>query len=159
MNLFGEVLFHEISLGLYIFVLFILIYLIIKDSKLLIKGSTIEKYFGVIIVVFALIFIFAKLSTTYLLKTKIIHYYLILNYVIVFLSVLILSFYNFFVRKTRSSKFLTYTLLCLFFADFFSVINAYYFPSKFFVYTSCIFELPIYFLLINYFISRDAESN
>ena len=132
MNLFGEVLFHEISIGLYLIVLFVLLYLIVKDSRLLVKGSSIDKYFGVIIVVLVLLFVFFKLTSTFLLKTKIHHYYFILNYIVVFLSVLILSFYNLFKRKTMSSKYLVATLMCLFLADLFSVINAYYFHNKVF---------------------------
>ncbi|MFT6638140.1 MAG: hypothetical protein ACJAYP_000709 [Flavobacterium sp.] len=157
MNLFGEVFFHELSMGLYLIVLFVLLYLIVKDSKLIVKGSSFEKYFGVIITILVLLFVFTKLTSTYVLKTKIHHYYLILNYIVVFLSVLILSFYNFFKRKTLSSKFLVATLICLFLADLFSVINAYYFPFKSFVYISCLFELPIYYFLITYFINRDLE--
>jgi len=158
MNLFGEVLFHEISIGLYLIVLFVLLYLIVKDSRLLVKGSSIDKYFGVIIVVLVLLFVFSKLTSTYLLKTKIHHYYFILNYIVVFLSVLILSFYNLFKRKTVSSKYLVATLMCLFFADLFSVINAYYFHNKVLVYVSCLSELPIYYFLIKYFINRDLEA-
>ena len=101
MNLFGEDLFHEISIGLYLVMLFILLYLIVKDSKLIQKGSSLDKYFGVIIVVLVLLFVFSKLTSTYLLKTKIHHYYFILNYIVVFLSVLILSFYNLFKKKTE----------------------------------------------------------
>ena len=158
MNLFGEDLFHEISIGLYLVMLFILLYLIVKDSRLLVQGSSIDKYFGVIIVVLVLLFVFSKLTSTYLLKTKIHHYYFILNYIVVFLSVLILSFYNLFKRKTVSSKYLVATLMCLFFADLFSVINAYYFHNKVLVYVSCLSELPIYYFLIKYFINRDLEA-
>jgi hypothetical protein len=158
MNLFGEVLFHEISIGLYLVVLFILLYLIVKDSKLLAKGSSFDKYFGVIITVLIVLFVFTKLTSTYVLKTKIHHYYLILNYIVVFLSVLILSFYNFFKRKTLSSKYLVATLMGLFLADLFSVIYAYYFHYRPLVYVSCVSELPVYYFLIKYFINRDLES-
>lgn len=158
LNLFGETLFHEISIGLYLVVLFILLYLIVKDSKLLVKGSSIEKYFGVSIVVLIILFVITKLTSTYILKTKIHHYYLILNYIVIFLNVFILSFYNLFKRKSQSSKFLVATLLGLFFADFLSVIHSYYFHSKILIYLSCLFELPIYYFLIKYFISRDYEA-
>lgn len=138
MNLFGEVIFHELSIVLYIIVLFILFYLIVKDSKLLIKGSPVEKYFGIIVIVLVLLFIIAKLTSTYVIKTKFHHYYLIFNYIVVFLSVLILSFYNFFKRKTLSSKFLVATLMCLFLSDLLSVINSYYFSFRPLVYISCL---------------------
>ncbi|WP_320814995.1 hypothetical protein [Flavobacterium sp.] len=157
MNLFGEVKFHEISIGVYLIVLFTLLFLIVKDSKLLTKGSSFDKYFGIIISILVLLFVLAKLTSTFILKTKIHHYYFILNYIVVFLSVLILSFYNFFKRKTLSSKFLVATLMCLFLSDLFSVINSYYFPFRPLVYISCLSELPVYYFLIKYFINRDLE--
>ncbi len=156
-NLFGENFFHELSIAMYLIILFILLYLIVKDSKLLIKGTPYDKYFGVIITILVLLFILTKITSTFLFKTKFHHYYLFLNYVVVLLSVLILSFYNLFKRKTISSKFLVATLMCLFISDFFAVINAYYFQFKPLVYLSCLFELPMYYFLINYFVNRDLE--
>jgi hypothetical protein len=157
MNLFGETLFHEISIGLYVLVLFILLYLIIKDSKLLKEGSSFTKYLELIMVVFLVLFVFTKLVSTYVLKTKFIHYYLIVNYLVVFLSVFVLSFYNLFKIKSNSSRFLVATLMCLFVSDLFSVINTYYFSFKPLIYLSVITELPVYYFLIKYFINRDIE--
>ncbi len=157
MNLFGETLFHEISIGLYVLVLFILLYLIIKDSTLLKEGSSFNKYLELIMVVFLVLFVFTKLVSTYVLKTKFIHYYLIVNYLVVFLSVFVLSFYNLFKIKSNSSRFLVATLMCLFVSDLFSVINTYYFSFKPLIYLSVITELPVYYFLIKYFINRDIE--
>jgi hypothetical protein len=158
MNLFGETLLHMVSIAIYLVVLFILLYFIIKDSKLLKKGTKAEKYFGVAIFIAILLFLIAKLTSVFIVKTKIHHYYFIFNYVVVFLSVLFLSFYNFLKHKTESSKFLVLTLLALFFSDFFSVLNAYYFTFKPMVYLACAFEIPSYFFLIKYFIARDKEA-
>lgn len=158
MNLLGEVYFHRISIVLYLMILFVFLYLIVKDSKLLKKGSAFEKYFGVGVFVVVLLFLVAKLTSTFLIKTKFHHYYLILNYIALFVSVLFLSFYNFFKRKTISSKFLVCTLLALFFSDLFAVINSYYFPFKPLVYLSCLAEIPSYYFLVKYFINRDKET-
>lgn len=156
-NLFGENFFHELSIAMYLVILFFLLYLIVKDSKLLTKGTPYDKYFGVIITILVLLFILTKITSTFLFKTKFHNYYLFLNYVVVLLSVLILSFYNLFKRKTISSKFLVATLMCLFISDFFAVINTYYFQFKPLVYLSCLVELPVYYFLINYFVNRDLE--
>lgn len=157
MNLFGEVMLHELSIAIYLVVLFILLFLIVNDSKLLINGSSFEKYFGVGITILVLLFVFTKLTSALIFKIKFHNYYLFLNYVVVLLSVLILSFYNYFKRKTLSSKFLVAALMCLFLSDFFAVINSYYFPFKLLVLASCLFELPIYYFLIKYFSNRDLE--
>ena len=109
MNLFGEMFLHEIAIVLYLLILFVLFFLIVKDSKLLNKSVRIEKYFGIIVFVAVLLFLISKFTTTYIIKTKISHYYVILNYIVVFTGVLILSFYNLFKHKTLSSKFLVST--------------------------------------------------
>jgi hypothetical protein len=158
MNLFGEFLFHEIAIAFYIIAFFILLYLIVRDSKLLVKGSSLEIYFGIIIIILILLFVFATLTSIYVLKTKIHHYYFIFNYVVVFLSVLFLSFYNLFKRKTLSSKFLVLWLFSLFMADLLTVINSYYFSFKMLVYLSSLFELPSYYFMVRYFIARDKEA-
>lgn len=157
MSLFEETMLHLVSIALYLVVLFILLYFIITDSKLLKKGTKAEKYFGIIIFTAIILFLIVKLTSVFIVKTKMHHYFLIFNYVVVFISVLILSFYNFLKHKSQSSKFLVLTLLALFFSDFFSVINEYYFTSKAIIYLACAIELPSYYFLIKYFIARDNE--
>lgn len=157
MNLFGEVLFHEVSIVFYIVVLFTLLFLIVKDSKLLENKRILNRYFGVLIVVLVVLFVFSKLTSIYNFKTKMHQYYLILNYIVVFLSVLILSIYNFIKWKNLSSKFLVATLSCLFLSDLFAVINSYYYTNRLLVYLSLISEIPVYYFLIKYFINRDLE--
>lgn len=156
-NLLTETLFYQMALSLYLVVLFIFLYQIIKDSKLIKKNSKLDTYLGLSIIIGALIFLVLKFVSIYLVKHKFHSYYFIINYIVVFVCVLIFSLYNFFKHKTQSSRFLLLTLLSLFLSDVFYVINQYYFPNKFFIITACLLELPCYYLLVNYFIKRDIE--
>src|SRR5690606_38962532 len=114
-------------------ILFIFLFLILKDSKLIKKGSKVDRYLGVGIVVGAVIFVVLKIVSIYVVKHKFHSYYFILNYIVVFVSVLLFSFYNYFKHKTLSSKYLMLTLLTLFLSDLLYVVNKYYLPNDFFV--------------------------
>lgn len=157
LNIFRDNFFHEVSIWIYILMFFVLFYLITKDSKLIKIGSSLDKYFGLLVFVGVLLFILTKITSNYIIKSNFHQYFIVLNYIVVFISVFVLSFYNLFKWKTLSSKFLVAMLVCLFLADFLSVINSYYFQLKSILYLSCVFELPIYYFMIKYFINRDIE--
>lgn len=154
-----ETVFYQMALALYLVILFIFLFLILKDSKLIKKGSKVDRYLGVGIVVSAVIFVVLKIVSIYGVKHKFHSYYFILNYIVVFVSVLLFSFYNYFKHKTLSSKYLMLTLLTLFLSDLLYVVNKYYLPNDFFVAIACLVELPCYYFLVNYFINRDVENS
>lgn len=156
-NLLTETIFYQMALSLYLVVLFLFMYLILKDSKLIKNGSKPDRYLGVSVVIGILAFLILKIVSIYVVKHKFHSYYFILNYIVVFSTVLIFSFYNYFKHKTVSSRFLLLTLLSLFLSDVFYVINQYYIPNKAFVAIACLIELPCYYFLVNYFINRDVE--
>lgn len=158
-NLLMETVFYQMALALYLVILFIFLFLILKDSKLIKKGSKVDRYLGVGIVVSAVIFVVLKIVSIYGVKHKFHSYYFILNYIVVFVSVLLFSFYNYFKHKTLSSKYLMLTLLTLFLSDLLYVVNKYYLPNDFFVAIACLVELPCYYFLVNYFINRDVENS
>ena len=75
-----------------------------------------------------------------------------------FLSIFIFSLFNFLKIKSKSSKYFFLFLTFLFISDFFAVINRYYFKTEVLFYVSIVAELPTYFILSYYFISRDKEN-
>ena len=156
-NLLLETVFYQMAISLYLVVLFLFMYLILKDSKLIKKGSKLDRYLGTAVIIGILSFLILKLVSIYIIKNKFHSYYFITNYIVVFTTVLIYSFYNFFKHKTLSSKYLLLTLLSLFLSDVFYVINKYYFPTKILVIIACLTELPCYYFLVKYFINRDIE--
>lgn len=156
-NLLMETVFYQLALSLYLVVLFLFMYLIVNDSKLVKKGSKLDRYLEVTVVIGILSFLILKVVSIYVVKHKFHSYYFIINYIVVFSTVLILSFYNFFKHKTISSRFLLLTLLSLFLSDVFYVINKYYLPHQAFIIIACLVELPCYYFLVQYFINRDKE--
>lgn len=156
-NLLMETVFYQMALGLYLIILFILLFLILNDSKLIKRGSKVDRYLTVGLVVGAIVFLVMKIVSIYIVKYKFHSYYFILNYIVVFLSVLLFSFYNYFKHKTLSSKYLMLTLLSLFLSDLFYVVNKYYIPHEIFVIIACILEIPSYYFLVHYLINRDEE--
>ncbi|BCY29506.1 hypothetical protein [Flavobacterium okayamense] len=156
-NLLMETIFYQLALSLYLVILFVFMYLILRDSMLLKKGSKIDKYLGIATIVGIVSFLLLKIVSLYIVKQKFHSYYFVTNYIIVFGTVLIFSFYNFFKHKTLSSRFLLLTLLSLFLSDIFYVVNQYYYSNKAFIIIACFIELPCYYFLVNYFINRDVE--
>lgn len=158
-NLLQETVFYQLALFLYMVVLFLFLYLILLDSKLLHKKVLIEKRLGLVFGTLIFAAFVLKIISLYVVKHSFHSYYLIINYIIVFLSVLVFSLYNYFKFKTTSSKFLLLTMLSLLFADLTSVINVYYYKAPSLNYFSCIAEIPCYYFLVRYFLARDVEKN
>lgn len=158
-NLLMETIFYQMALSLYLVVLFIFLYQILKDSKLIKQNTKFGRYLGLIIFIGVLAFLILKIVALYVVKSKFHSYYFITNYIVVFLCVLIFSIYNYFKHKTASSKFLLLTLLSIFVSDLLFVTNTYYFSNKILVVLACVAELPCYFFLVKYFINRDVELN
>lgn len=157
-NLLLEKVFYHLALSLYMVVLFLFMYLILKDTKLISKGSTFEKLLKVIVSVGVLSFLILKLISVYVLTFKFSSYYFIIYYLVVFLVVFIFSFYNAIKLKLKSSKYLLITLSSIFFSDLFYVINTYYFNNKIILLLGCLIELPCYLFLLKYFMERDVEN-
>lgn len=158
-NLLMETIFYQMALSLYLVVLFIFLYQILKDSKLIKENSKFGRYLGLTIFIGALAFLILKVVSIYIVTNKFHSYYFITNYIVVFLCVLIFSIYNYFKHKTVSSKYLLLTLLALFVSDLFFVINSYYYQNKIILALACLVEVPCYYFLVNYFINRDVEKN
>lgn len=156
-NLLLETVFYELALSLYLVVLSIFMYQILKDSKLIKEDTRWGRYFGLAVFIMVLAFMVLKIVSIYIVKADFQSYYFVVNYIVVFICVLFFSVYNYFKYKTTSSKFLLVVLLSLFFADLFSVIDTYYYQSTALKLISSIIEIPTYFLLVNYFINRDLE--
>lgn len=70
-----------------------------------------------------------------------------------------ISFYYFFKKRTKSSKFLLITFLSLFGSDAFFVMYKYYTYNELWLYLGCLVEIPCYFFLVKYFIFRDQENS
>lgn len=150
--------FYKMSLAFYTIVLLMLLYLIIKDSKLINADSKIGKYLGVTFGLGIILVFFFKLISIFIIKHDFHSYYFVVSYIVTFLSVLVLSFYNLFKRRTKSSKYLVLYLLTVFLADFLDALDMYYFHNKILVFFVSIIQLPSYYFLVLYFANRDIES-
>lgn len=158
-NLLMETIFYQMALSLYLVVLSIFLYQILKDSKLIKENSKFGRYLGLAFFIGVLAFLILKVVSIYIVTNKFHSYYFITNYIVVFVCVLIFSIYNYFKHKTVSSKYLLLTLLTLFISDLFFVTNAYYYKNKIILALACLVEVPCYYFLVNYFINRDVEKN
>ncbi|WP_146193462.1 hypothetical protein [Flavobacterium sediminis] len=152
-----EEIFNFWALFIYLVVLILLFYILLVDSKLLERKQKKLQYVKAgLFSVFAFSVV-AKIISVYWLTKIFSSYYNILAYIVLAIGVLVLGFYNFLKNKTTSSKFLLITFLSLFGSDIFYVLYKYYTQNTLWLYLSCAVEIPCYYLLVRYFISRDNE--
>lgn len=157
MALMLEEIFNFWALFIYLVVLILLFYILLVDSKLLERKQKKLQYVKAgLFSVFAFSVV-AKIISVYWLTKIFSSYYNILAYIVLAIGVLVLGFYNFLKNKTTSSKFLLITFLSLFGSDIFYVLYKYYTQNTLWLYLSCAVEIPCYYLLVRYFISRDNE--
>lgn len=153
-----ETIFYQFAIFIYLIVLVILFFLIVKDAKIINQNSKLSKYLVLIFIVAIAFALITKITVVFIVKTKFHNYYLILNYIVFFVGVLVMSFYNFIKFKSKSAKFLLLGLGFMFFSDMLSVTKTYYLEYDIFVYLSMVLELPVYFFFAQFFIERDKNA-
>lgn len=157
-NLLLETIFYQFAILIYLIVLVILFFLIVKDAKIINKDSKLYKYLGLLFIVAIAFALITKITSVFIVKTKFHSYYLILNYIVFFVGVLTMSCYNFIKFKSSSAKFLLLGLGFMFLSDLLSVTKAYYLDFEAFVYVIMLFELPVYYFFAQFFIERDKNA-
>jgi hypothetical protein len=120
-NLLLETIFYQFAILIYLIVLVILFFLIVKDAKIINQNSKLSKYLGLLFIVAIVFALITKITSVFIVKTKFHSYYLILNYIVFFVGVLAMSFYNFIKFKSKSAKFLLLALGFMFLSDMLSV--------------------------------------
>jgi uncharacterized PurR-regulated membrane protein YhhQ (DUF165 family) len=76
---------------------------------------------------------------------------------IVFLLLFIVSTFNYIQQKTKKTKYLFLTILCLFLSELCFSIHKYYNGHLVFKYFICFVEIPIYYFLLKYILKKDKE--
>lgn len=142
------------STYLYLLAIGILFLYVVSDSKLLNKNNFLRKNFKYFVLTYLSLVILYKMASL-ILEFEFKEIFVVIGYVVMFLMVLILSIYNALRFKSIASKFLLFTIVCLFFSDLFGMIFKYYVKNDIFVYLSCLIEIPVYYFLLKYLLYRE----
>ncbi|MGV7107922.1 hypothetical protein [Flavobacterium sp. U410] len=158
LSLMLEDVFTKGALFVYSFIMIILFYFLLEDSRIFKKQNKLV-VLRVILFMCVMFSILIKLISTYWLTKDFSVYYNVLFYTTMAIGILIMSAYNFFKKKTMSSKFLLITFVSLFGSDTLYVMYKYYSQHEIWLYASCLIEIPSYFFLVKYFMFRDQENS
>jgi hypothetical protein len=149
--------FHIYSTIIYVLVLSILLFYAILDMKYFLIIQKNKNKFGIILVsIFILILCYwsYKFDPT----SKQAEIFIIYEYMIVSLFLIVISFTNFLKINSNTTKYLFLTILCMFLSEFCFSLKRYYDASSIFIYLFCFVEVPIYYFLLKYLIAKDMET-
>lgn len=145
---------YVFSTYLYLITSAVLFHYVVVDSKIFEKKPALQKGYPY--------FLFMLLASVFVVK---IYYYIIDKpfkeayliglYIFVFLSLFLLTIFNAIKHKSKASFFLLATLFSLFVSDVLIAINGYYFKKDYLIYFACLFEIPVYYFLLQYLLHRE----
>lgn len=144
------------SMLLYVFSEGVLCYYSVLDLSALTHKVNLKKHMGITFLglyVFYIVFVMFSCN----LKDKTTEKHVVFTYMVVFLLLFVVSTFNFIVQKTKKTKYLFVTILCLFLSELFFSIDVYYNSHQLFKYLICLAELPVYYFLLKYLLERDQE--
>jgi len=84
--------------------------------------------------------------------------FIVFFYMIVFLLLFILSTFNYIQLKSKKTKYLFLTILCIFLSQLCFSMHKYYSGHIIFKYLICVVEAPVYYFLLKYLLRRDKET-
>ena len=145
---------YAFSTYLYLITLSVLFHYVVIDSKIFDKLNTLKKAYPFLLLML-LVSVFIVKIYYYIIDKSFKETYLIGLYVFLFLALLFLAIFNAIKHKSRASVFLLATLFSLFISDVLTAINSYYFKEDFLIYVACVFEVPVYYFLLRYFLHRE----
>mgnify|MGYP003477980361 FL=1 len=148
--------FYVYATIIYMFSVFILLYYALLDMKFIIKNKFLKRNIGtvlLVIIITTLLYWFISYNA----KEKVAEKFIVFEYMIVFLLLFIVSTFNYIQQKTKKTKYLFLTILCLFLSELCFSIHKYYNGHLVFKYFICFVEIPIYYFLLTYILKKDKE--
>ena len=148
--------FYVYATIIYMFSVFILLYYALLDMKFIIKNKFLKRNIGtvlLVIIITTLLYWFISYNA----KEKVAEKFIVFEYMIVFLLLFIVSTFNYIQQKTKKTKYLFLTILCLFLSELCFSIHKYYNGHLVFKYFICFVEIPIYYFLLKYILKKDKE--
>jgi hypothetical protein len=148
--------FYVYATIIYMLSIYILFYYALLDMKFMNKNALFARNIGYIVsilIVASLLFWFSFYNP----KQKSAEKFIVFEYIVVFLSLFFISIFNFIQLKSKKTKYLFLTVLCLFLSDLCFSIHKYYNGHILFKYIICIIEVPVYYFLLKYLLKRDKE--
>lgn len=148
--------FYVYATIIYMFSLLILLYYALLDMKFFVKNNFLKRNIGYVLFVIigsTLLYWFVSYSS----KEKVAEKFIVFEYMIVFLLLFIVSIFNYIQQKTKKTKYLFLTILCLFLSELCFSIHKYYNGHLIFKYFICFVEIPIYYFLLKYLLKKDKE--
>lgn len=148
--------FYVYATIIYMLSLYILLYYALLDLKFIRKNEFISKNIGYVVFFFVTITLFYWFFT-YNASEKAAEKFIVIEYVLVFFILFIISAFNYLQQKKNHTKYLFLTLLCLFLSELCFSIHKYYDGHIAFKYLIGIIEIPVYYFLLKYLLMRDKE--
>jgi hypothetical protein len=148
--------FYVYATILYMLSVYILFYYGLTDIKYFYKNALLRKKLGIVLLtIFGIVLLYWIF--TYNPIEKAAEKFIVFQYLIVFLLLFILSLFNFIQQKSKKTKYLFLTILCLFLSELCFSIHRYYNGHVVFKYLICLVEAPVYYFLLKYLLRRDKE--
>lgn len=148
--------FYVYATILYMLSVYILFYYGLTDIKYFYKNALYRKKLGIVLLtIFGIVLLYWFF--TYKPIEKAAEKFIVFQYLIVFLLLFLLSLFNFIQQKSKKTKYLFLTILCIFLSELCFSIHRYYNGHIVFKYLICLVEVPVYYFLLKYLLKRDKE--
>lgn len=148
--------FYVYATILYMLSVYILFYYGLTDIKYFYKNALYRKKLGIVLLtIFGIVLLYWFF--TYKPIEKAAEKFIVFQYLIVFLLLFLLSLFNFIQQKSKKTKYLFLTILCIFLSELCFSIHRYYNGHIVFKYLICLVEVPVYYFLLKYLLRRDKE--
>lgn len=148
--------FYVYATILYMLSVYILFYYGLTDIKYFYKNALYRKKLGIVLLtIFGIVLLYWFF--TYKPIEKAAEKFIVFQYLIVFLLLFLLSIFNFIQQKSKKTKYLFLTMLCIFLSELCFSIHRYYNGHIVFKYLICLVEVPVYYFLLKYLLRRDKE--
>ncbi len=148
--------FHVYATILYMLSSYMLVYYALLDMKWVIKKKSIKNKVGLVLLgIFGSSLLYWFLN--YNPKEESAEKFIVFEYLLVFVILFSLSLFNYVHLKSKKTKYLFLTILCLFLSDLFFSIHQYYDGHIVFKYLIAIVEVPVYYFLLKYLLKKDKE--
>lgn len=148
--------FYVYATILYMLSVYILFYYGLTDIKYFYKNALYRKKLGIVLLtIFGIVLLYWFF--TYKPIEKAAEKFIVFQYLIVFLLLFLLSLFNFIQQKSKKTKYLFLTMLCIFLSELCFSIHRYYNGHIVFKYLICLVEVPVYYFLLKYLLKRDKE--
>ena len=148
--------FYVYATIIYMLSVCILFYYALLDMKLFQKRKEIRKNTSIVLLsLLGIILLYWFFSYNPIEKAA--EKFIVFFYMIVFLFLFILSTFNYIQLKSKKTKYLFLTILCIFLSQLCFSMHKYYSGHIMFKYLICIVEAPVYYFLLKSLLRRDKE--